>query len=161
MRVVPLVWCVLATSAWSQVDAGLEEDAGVPAVVESPRPVPVLVPQPAPVPEPEPPKPLDLSFLSVLLPITPALSSLYYDFSAVYSHQGYGFPEGPMRLTGLHFVERNSGLGKMTVYVVTQLLLAMGEAAASSGLVQKHLGTELGATHVSIVGTACWRPKFD
>lgn len=155
MRGVPLLLCVLATSAWSQVDAGPDDagvpevvDAGVPAVVAAPEPVvvqkPVLVPKPAPVPEPEPAKPLDLSFLSVLLPITPALSSLYYDFSAVYSHQGYGFAEGAMTLTGLHFVERNSGLGKMTVYVVSQLLMAMGEAAASSGLVQKHLGTEYG-----------------
>lgn len=91
--------------------------------------------------EASPSKPIDFG---VLLPVTPALSSLLYDFSAVYSQQGFGFPEGPMTLTGLRFVERNSGLGKLTVYVLTQLLLAMGEAAASSGLVQHHLGTSYG-----------------
>lgn len=107
-------------------------------------PPPTVQPAPTPTPEPEPSKPLDLSFFKVLLPLTPALSSLYYDFSAVYSRQGFGFAEGPMTLTGLRFVERNSGLGKMTVYFVTQLLMAFGEAAASSGLVQKHLGTEYG-----------------
>lgn len=147
MRIVAVLSYVLAASAWSQenaavVDAGTPEvsDAGVPAAAP-----PVLVPLKAmepPLPEPPPEKPLDLSFLSVLLPITPALSSLHYDFSAVYSRQGFGFAEGPMTLTGLRFVERNSGLGKMTTYVITQLFLAMGEAAASSGLVQKHLGTE-------------------
>lgn len=49
-----------------------------------------------------------------------------------------------MTLTGFRFVERNSGLGKMTVYFLTQLFLAFGEAAAASGLVQKHLGTSYG-----------------
>lgn len=155
MSRVVVVLCALASSAWAQEDAGLAPtDAGVEVVVAVDAGVPVvekpvaLVPpptvQPAPAPEPEPSKPLDLSFFKVLLPLTPALSSLYYDFSAVYSRQGFGFAEGPMTLTGLRFVERNSGLGKMTVYFVTQLLMAFGEAAASSGLVQKHLGTEYG-----------------
>lgn len=157
MSRVVVVLCALASSAWAQEDAGLAPtdagvevvvavDAGVP-VVEKPVtlvPPPTVQPAPTPTPEPEPSKPLDLSFFKVLLPLTPALSSLYYDFSAVYSRQGFGFAEGPMTLTGLRFVERNSGLGKMTVYFVTQLLMAFGEAAASSGLVQKHLGTEYG-----------------
>jgi hypothetical protein len=164
---VVAVWCVLATSAWSLSDAGVESgvevdggvspdsppldpgvDAGVSTAVPLPVAAPVLVPERSakPVkkakPEPEPARPLDLSFLAVLLPVTPALSSIFYDLSAVYSQQGYGFAEGPMTLTGFRFVERNSGLGKLTAYVVTQLFLAMGEAAAASGLVQKHLGTE-------------------
>jgi hypothetical protein len=137
---------------WSQVeavDAGVVEglDAGAPPAPAVAAPLaPVveqvkLVPPPKVEPVAEPSTPIDFS---VLLPLTPALSSLYYDFSAVYSRQGYGQPEGPMTLTGLRFVERNSGLGKMTVFFVTQLFLAMGEAAASSGLVQKHLGTEYG-----------------
>jgi hypothetical protein len=79
-----------------------------------------------------------------LLPITPALSSLHYDLSAVYQRQGWGFPEGGMTLTGLRFIERNSGLGKMTVYVLSQLIMAFAESAAASGLVQHHLGTEYG-----------------
>lgn len=160
-RVSLVVVLVFASSAWSQVsvdaDAGLVEvdagevvDAGVvsvPSVVTPVLPAPVvqqavLMPVQKPV-EPEKPSapPIDLSFL---LPVTPALSSLFYDFSAVYSRQGFGFTEGPMTLTGLRFVERNSGLGKMTVYFVTQLIMAMGEAAAGSGLVQKHLGTSYG-----------------
>lgn len=160
-RVSLVVVLVFASSAWSQVsvdaDAGLVEvdagevvDAGVvsvPSVVTPVLPAPVvqqavLVPVQKPV-EPEKPSapPIDLSFL---LPVTPALSSLFYDFSAVYSRQGFGFTEGPMTLTGLRFIERNSGLGKMTVYFVTQLIMAMGEAAAGSGLVQKHLGTSYG-----------------
>lgn len=151
-RLSAVVVFALASSAWCQVDAGLEPDAGLeldagtPAVVVAPPPLVekvTLLPQPKPESKPEAPPSEPIDF-SVLLPITPALSSLYYDLSAVYSHQGFGFVEGPMTLTGLRFIERNSGLGKMTVYFVTQLLLAFGEAAASSGLVQKHLGTEYG-----------------
>ncbi len=67
---------------------------------------------------------------------------MYYDLSAVYASHNFGFAEGGMRATGLRFTERNSGLGKMTVYFVTQLFMAFGEAAASSGAVQKHVGTE-------------------
>ena len=74
--------------------------------------------------------------------MTPALTSLYYDLSAVYSQQGFGFPEGGMTLTGLRFVERNSGLGKLTVYFVTQLFMALGEGvAASSG---RYVGSSYG-----------------
>lgn len=155
-----------ASTAWCQVDGGVEPDAGtqvvdagtppaieaapvaidagVPVIVAPlPRPAAPLPPKAVLAPKPvEPPSPpIDLS---VLLPITPALSSLHYDLSAVYSHQGFGFTEGPMTLTGFRFIERNSGLGKMTVYFLTQLFLAFGEAAASSGLVQKHLGTSYG-----------------
>ncbi|MBL8936687.1 MAG: hypothetical protein JNM69_19165 [Archangium sp.] len=161
-RVSLVVVLVFATSAWSQVDAGAELDGGLvevdagqpvdagvsaPAVVTPVLPAPVvqqavLVPvQKAEEPEKPSAPPIDLSFL---LPVTPALSSLFYDFSAVYSRQGFGFAEGPMTLTGLRFIERNSGLGKMTVYFVTQLIMAFGEAAAGSGLVQKHLGTSYG-----------------
>ena len=170
MRRLSLVIVVgLASTACCQVDGGVEPDAGtqvvdagtppaiepapvaidagVPVIVAPlPKPVAPLPPKqvlvPKPVAPPEPPSPpIDLS---VLLPITPALSSLHYDLSAVYSHQGFGFTEGPMTLTGFRFIERNSGLGKMTIYFLTQLFLAFGEAAASSGLVQKHLGTSYG-----------------
>lgn len=81
---------------------------------------------------------------STLLPVTPALSSMHYDLSAVYQRQGYGFAEGPMTLTGFRFLERGAGLGKLTVFFITQLFMAFGEAAAGSGLVQKHLGTTYG-----------------
>lgn len=70
------------------------------------------------------------------------MTSLHYDLSAVYASHNFGFAEGGMRATGLRFTERNSGLGKMTMYVVTQLLMSVGEAAAASGAVQKHVGTE-------------------
>jgi hypothetical protein len=154
-----VVVVAFASSAWSQVDAGPELDAGLAEVdagvqvdaggVLSPvGSVPIVKPvvqkamrEPARKPVEPPAPPIDLSFL---LPVTPALSSLFYDFSAVYSRQGFGFAEGPMTLTGLRFVERNSGLGKLTVYVLSQLFLAFGEAAAGSGLVQKHLGSSYG-----------------
>lgn len=157
-----MLCCALALSARAEepVDAGAPAEVPVaevkpaekpPADVPAPAPAPVVAtPSPAPVPVPAPareePKaaPLDLSFLQVLLPITPALSSPFYDLSAVYMQQGFGFPEGPMRLTGFRFLERNAGLGKMTVWLVTQLVMAFGEAAAASGLVQKHLGTTYG-----------------
>ncbi len=115
---------LLSGSSWAQ-----ERDAGV-------KPEKV-----APPPEAEAPSEPWFHF-SDLLPITPALTSMHYDLSAVYASHNFGFAEGGMRATGLRFTERNSGLGKMTVYVVTQLFLAFGEAAAASGAVQKHVGTE-------------------
>lgn len=140
-----MVWSALV---WAQEDGGFADAGAVDAGPISPPSALQVTPEPKPAssreskPEPKPePKPIDFS---VLLPLTPALSSLFYDFSAVYSQQGFGFAEGPMTLTGLRFVERNSGLGKMTVYFLTQLFLAFGEAAAGSGLVQKHLGTTYG-----------------
>lgn len=141
---------VPATAAPPAGPGEVVPDAGVAAAPLSPvvpvRPVtsstPVATPALAPPPPvkpaaPEPPSPpLDLGFL---LPITPALSSLHYDFSAVYSHVSTGFAEGGFAMTGLRFTERNSGLGKMLMYVTTQLLLAAGEGmAASQG---KHVGT--------------------
>lgn len=140
----------LSSPAWSQVldggvdpvDAGapvLVEDAGTPAVTvtptPAPKPPPLLTVKPA-APAPPAATPIDLSFL---LPIPAALSSLHYDFSAVYSRVGTGFAEGGFSMTGFRFLERNSGLGKMVMYVATQLLMALGEgAAASTG---KYVGT--------------------
>jgi hypothetical protein len=80
--------------------------------------------------------------LRTLLPVTPSLTSLEYDLSVVYQQQRFGYGEGPMTLTGVHFTERNSGLGKMAMFFVTQLAAGMTEAAAGSGLLQKHLGTD-------------------
>jgi hypothetical protein len=98
-----------------------------PAPKAAPVAKPTLTPKPKPAEKPS--EPIDLGFL---LPIPPAISSLHYDFSAVYSHVGTGFAEGGFAMTGLRFLERNSGLGKMLMYFTTQLLLAVGEGAAAS-----------------------------
>lgn len=145
---VLLLCLALPSAAWSEtgdtdVDAGVVDagvvDAGAPMLAVKPAPV-VSAPKTEPVAPPVPEsKPLDLSFLEVLLPVSPAISSLYYDFSAVYARVAPGFAEAPFLMTGLRFVERNSGLGKMLMYVATQLFMALGEGvAASQG---QHVGT--------------------
>jgi len=118
----------------------------MPEPVSTPAPVPVTAPKVKVKPvriDPPPEEPSKPWFrFSDLLPVTPSLTSMHYDLSAVYASHNFGFAEGGIRATGLRFTERNSGLGKMTVYVVTQLLMSFGEAAAGSGAVQKHVGTE-------------------
>jgi hypothetical protein len=120
-------------------DAGVVEgvlDAGVKLaprpVVQQPAPRPAVVAKPKPEKKPAPektPAPIDLGFLA---PVRAGINAMYYDLSVVNQQFSPGFAEGGMRLTGVRFLERNSGLGKMLTYFVTQLLMAAGEGLAAS-----------------------------
>ena len=145
---------VLATDAGALapdvVDAGppvaaAVPDAGPPAAVAAPK----VEPKPELAPQPQPEEaashwslPAWLSPQELLLPPPLPLTKPYYEFNPVYASRSFGFPEGRMALTGLHVNERNGALGKMLVYIFSQLALAAGEAAATS--TGKHLGTEYG-----------------
>ncbi len=141
------------------VDAGTPEavDAGAPVLTLTPPPMqppkPVVVPPPAPVAkqqpvakaEPPPEEPSSPAFdidWSILLPPHSPLEKQFYELSAVYAVRNFGFAEGPMKLTGLRVNERNGGVGKMMVYILSQLVLALGEAAATSQ--GKYLGSTYG-----------------
>lgn len=72
-----------------------------------------------------------------------AIADRYYEVSAVYGLEAYDVGGlKPFRLSGIHVSERNGVVGKMLVYVSTQLLLAVGQGAAQSQ--GKHVGTSYG-----------------
>lgn len=110
-------------------------DAGTPAARDAKAAAPLPRSKPTPAAKavkPQPSQasaPLDLSFLA---PVPATIDAMYYDLSVTTAHLSTGFPEGGMRLVGARFLERNSGLGKMLTYVVTQLLMAVGEGVAAS-----------------------------